>query len=120
MIVRGFLVVRPSASGRTVALGAGLALLLSAGPAPAKLIDLLGSTQGSPAIEILMAGAAAASSALPESSGGVAAAGGRSGVVPSSSAVPEPGVWALIILGFLGLGLGAQRKRKPRLTSLVD
>lgn len=121
MIVRGFRVVKPSASGSAVALGAGLALLLCASPASAKLIDLFGSTQGSPAIEILVAGAAAASSAAPESGGGSAASGDRNGVAASSSAVPEPGVWALIIMGFLGLGLGgAQRKRKPRLASLAD
>jgi len=120
MIVTGIVVVGPSASRRAVALGAGLALLLSAAPAPAKLIDLFGSTPGSPAIEILVAGAAAASSALPESGDGSVGAGDRNGVAASSSPVPEPGVWALMILGFLGLSLGAHRKRKPRLASLVD
>jgi len=35
-------------------------------------------------------------------------------------ALPEPAAWVLGLVGFAGLGLGAFRKRKPRLESGLD
>lgn len=34
--------------------------------------------------------------------------------------LPEPPAWILALIGFAGLGLGAVRKRKPRLASGLD
>jgi hypothetical protein len=37
----------------------------------------------------------------------------------SISAVPEPGTWALMILGFGAVGLTMRRKRQPALAQLA-
>jgi hypothetical protein len=37
----------------------------------------------------------------------------------SAQAVPEPATWALMLLGFGGIGLAMRRKRKPALAQLA-
>lgn len=36
---------------------------------------------------------------------------------PTESAVPEPATWAMMLLGFGGIGVSMRRKRKPRLAT---
>jgi hypothetical protein len=35
-----------------------------------------------------------------------------------ATGVPEPSTWAMMLLGFLGIGIGVRRSRKSRLNSL--
>jgi len=115
---QGFVVGRPSASKWAAALSGGLALLISAAPASAEIVDLFDSSPGNPAISTLLS-AAAASPALDRDIGPVGA-DDQAASTASSSPIPEPSAWALLLLGFFGLGLGVYRKRKPRLASLID
>jgi hypothetical protein len=38
---------------------------------------------------------------------------------PSTAAVPEPASWAMMLLGFLGIGMAARRSCKPALAQLA-
>jgi hypothetical protein len=49
-----------------------------------------------------------------------AASASTSDVTVRISGLPEPSAWILALVGFAGLGLGAFRKRKPRLASGLD
>lgn len=111
---------RLSASKRATSFGLGLGFLLGAAWASAEVVDLVESTPGSPVIEVLRAETGAANSAVADSDNALAGAGDRDATGASSSPIPEPGAWALIVLGFLGVGLGVYRKRKPRLASVAD
>ena len=34
-------------------------------------------------------------------------------------AIPEPGTWALMLLGFAGIGFAIRRRRKPVISQIV-
>lgn len=104
---------------RAAALGVGFALLISAAPASAEVVDLFQSNPGNSAIVALLAGAGASAPAADVDNASASAADRDAGGA-TSSPVPEPGAWALLLLGFFGLGLGMYRKRYPRLASLAD
>ena len=52
-------------------------------------------------------------------SGNSPSGGSESGNLTFRLAVPEPGTWALMLLGFGGIGLAMRRRRRPALAQLA-
>jgi len=50
---------------------------------------------------------------------GVYRATANSGAILETGAVPEPGTWGLMLLGFAGVGVAMRRKRKPGLLQIA-
>jgi hypothetical protein len=49
---------------------------------------------------------------------GIDTAGGNGSDTPPMPAIPEPSTWAMMVLGFAGLGLMAYRRRNSRLPAV--
>ena len=45
--------------------------------------------------------------------------GGEAGTLSFFAAVPEPGTWALMLLGFGGIGMAMRRRRRPMLAQIA-
>jgi len=52
-------------------------------------------------------------------SGTTSGGGGEAGTLSFFTAVPEPGTWALMLLGFGGIGMAMRRRRRPALAQLA-
>jgi len=44
---------------------------------------------------------------------------GIGGTVTTTAAAPEPSTWAMMVLGFIGLGYAAFRQRKTKISMLA-
>jgi hypothetical protein len=64
-------------------------------------------------VNALLAGNGGAPAILPFGTGLGFDVAGLAIATPNVSQVPEPGTWAMMLLGFAGIGVAARRKRSP-------
>ena len=90
---------------------------------------LVGGVQMGPALMQYSGGPTHAITLLPASFGAgdyrlsfggtTSGGGGEAGTLSFFAAVPEPGTWALMLLGFGGIGMAMRRRRRPVLAQIA-
>jgi hypothetical protein len=90
---------------------------------------LVGGVTVGPALMQYMGGPTHAITLLPASfgtgtyrlnfAGTTTGGGGESGTLSFFAAVPEPGTWGMMLLGFAGIGFAMRRRRRPALAQIA-